>query len=680
MTTNRISRPGPGVVVTGHSQAWAPAPQKSGPMPSDLAARRQGAAPGFGPRLAKLPPPGAARHTATAAAQPNPQFFQPGVKLPAWPQRPAPAQAMPQQHHAGVKAPMFQLVVTPRPYAEPPPSYPQALRQPPLGPQFTFTHKLPPPPPYPPPPQPSTLRPLPMFPQGLQSMPYRPGPAPLQFRPSFIASPQAQPYRPAPRMPLQQPAVLPQPLPPPPPYHPSPQWPGSTVRPPVLPQHRPLPQSPGLAAHGAGPSPAGQHVAPPLYRPGAWSPVHADAKPPLGPTTASRPPRPAVPARPVASANAAAATQPASTAQRPSGPTGNLAHMNLAARIKTTHLQVPQMEAQITFDDPKGLAKYGGTKENVVLQRLQMKAFEALNAASFEIKEAVEAYDRDLAKRPPASPAEQLERQKTFETVCKQILQAQEAKVNQLVQDEWAMQKHRDSALVHSNLRFGTKMLFNTTKLVASASTMATVGASPLGVASAAYTCFNTVQTIKSFMQDRDAARKSILKHDAVLAQQHQDKLSGAAKGKRVGAELIAAMHLPFTKKAIGPTVVNQENKLEEFLAKSARVDRQARKLYQETNQLLQQIEKARSAKPDDPKLQQAGIEATQMLDKLADLMQSIERDNQFYLEHKARCEAYRGQQPVGLKPTTDAVETAAFAGQIGRFANNLHTIATNLA
>jgi hypothetical protein len=612
--------------------------------------------------------------------------FQRDVKLPMWPQRTPLAPVVQQAPWQGAegKQPMFHLVVSGPSYVPPPPPYAQALKQP----VFTFLPTVPPPPPYRPAPQPSALQRLPMFPQGMLAPPYRPASAPPAFRPSFVLPQQVPPppYRPQAQVPMQQPTALPQRLPPPPPYRPPmPQWQAPPVRPPLVPQGRPTPYSPPVRPHGGQPSPMAQQAAPPPYRPPPGSPVHSDANPPLAPTTPTRPAWPAAAARPSAAAASAASTtataaaKPVSTAQRPAVPAGNLAHMNLASRIKTTHLQVPQMEAQITFDDPKGLAKYDGTKENVVLQRLQMKAFEALNAASFEIKDAVEAYDRELAKRPPASPAEQLERQKTFEQVCQQILTAQEAKVNQAVQDEWGLQVQRDKALLRSNIRFGTKMLFNTTKLVASASTMATVGASPLGVASAAYTCFHTVQTIKSFMQDRDAARKSILKHDAVLAQEHQDKLAGTAKGKRVGTELIAAMHLPFTKKAIGPTVVNQENKLEEFLAKSARVDRQARKLYQETNQLLQQIEKARAANPDDPKLRQAGAEATQMLDKLGDLMQSIERDNAFYLEHKARCQAYRDQQPVGMKPTTDAIETAAFAGQIGRFANNLHTIASNL-
>ncbi|WP_217283934.1 hypothetical protein [Pseudaquabacterium terrae] len=104
--------------------------------------------------------------------------------------------------------------------------------------------------------------------------------------------------------------------------------------------------------------------------------------------------------------------------------------------------------------------------------------------------------------------------------------------------------------------------------------------------------------------------------------------------------------------------------------------------MYRQANQLMQDVENARKANggAPDAKLDAMGLEASNLLDQLADLMQTIEHDNKFYKVHKARCEGYRGRQPDGLEQTVDVVAAATIGKKLFAFTQNINTLAMNLA
>ena len=360
-----------------------------------------------------------------------------------------------------------------------------------------------------------------------------------------------------------------------------------------------------------------------------------------------------------------------------------LASMNLAAGLQTTGVKVPEMNVSVTCSDPKLLAHYGGGRENIVLQRLQMKAFEAIQQSSREVKAAITDFDQAMAKNPPRSKLEADQRQATFDNVCRSIVAGQQAKIDHAVQQEWGMQKQRDTALMASNVRFGVKVTMQAVSLSANvAATVALPGINVISPVKGAYTVYRMAETVKKFAQDRDHAAKSIVKNDAALvALQASDDKGGAGEGgwRTRAREMVGAAHIPFTTKMF-KSVHNHEQKLDEFLAKSARVDRDARKMYAEANQLMKTLENAPPPFPGAPDPHgEMRKEVGELLTALGELMQSVQVDNDFYNANKERCKAFRANQPVGTQEQSHAVDMTATAVRVGRFAGNVAKIATHL-
>ncbi|HEX6703330.1 MAG TPA: hypothetical protein VF169_01115 [Albitalea sp.] len=358
-----------------------------------------------------------------------------------------------------------------------------------------------------------------------------------------------------------------------------------------------------------------------------------------------------------------------------------LAATNLVAGITTTHLSrddVPPMDALITFDHPKGLVISSGSGAELVLQRMQMKAHDALNEAAQEVKAAIEGYDRQL--KGPIAPEERAALQAT----CRNILQAQQERVSQLVRNEWAMQQQRDSALSKSNLEFGVKIGFKTAKLATSLGSMALGGVAPFSLVAAGYTVAQMVELVHEYAKDRDAVLRSIESNDLALTGLHNGESARQSTGKAVAKELAGATHIPFIEKAIGPTLHSQEEALEAFLARSARLDKQTRRCYQKALKTLDDLDQVRrsgAAGPDQlAKMDQMREQVAKLLDKLFPLMGEIERDNQLYLDYKANCDGYRRRQPGGVKQATSAVKASALALDLAYVGVNIGKIAKYVA
>jgi hypothetical protein len=369
----------------------------------------------------------------------------------------------------------------------------------------------------------------------------------------------------------------------------------------------------------------------------------------------------------------------------PAGPTTTpsreIAAMDLTAGLalsKRVQADLPAMSASITFEDPKALAAKPGSKEELVMQRMTLVAYSALNEAKTEIKAAIEDYDRSLKDR--GGPHDSA----VFKGTCKAILQAQQARVNQLVQNEWAMEQHRDSNLSKTNLKFGVKLGFKTGKLALSATS---IGFDPTGlsIAAATVTSLQIIELLGQHLKSRESALKSILKNDASLNQQlraYQDgqgqeptKAPGGFGRKVVGVgkELVASTHLPFVNKAIektlGQTVHAQEDALNGFLAKSAKFDEDARTGYQQASAILeamdQQIKSGEKGPAEMAHLETTRNEVAKLLDKLFSLTEQKTQDDQTYQDLMANCEDYRRLQPAHTKGASHTVGHAALGADL---------------
>jgi hypothetical protein len=125
------------------------------------------------------------------------------------------------------------------------------------------------------------------------------------------------------------------------------------------------------------------------------------------------------------------------------------------------------------------------------------------------------------------------------------------------------------------------------------------------------------------------------------------------------------------------------ETKLEDFLGKSARVDKDRQKLFESANKLLDAVKKIDAGKsgPENAKrLTTMGDKVRDILDRIGTLEVSIEGDNTFYRTNAERCKVYRR---LNGKPMNAIAATAGFAvlaGGILATAKSIVDIATALA
>lgn len=355
-----------------------------------------------------------------------------------------------------------------------------------------------------------------------------------------------------------------------------------------------------------------------------------------------------------------------------------LAELDFAAGLKTRNITVPAMKAVVTWDNPEALKDYDSKKEKVILQSLIAEAFSGLKQAQQDIKGAIEDFDERLSKKPSATKEEAAERLKTFETVCKQITRAQQDKVEKMVLAKWEMHKKRDTALAKINLQFAAKIVLSAISLSASIAIAAlSLGTLAVTLIGAAKTVVTAALLIKDFAEGRDKAAKEVYAIDQALWKIY---MGPNMKGKafKTAKEVAVAAGVPFIE-----SVGKLEVKLEDFLGKSARVDKDRQKLYESANKLLLAVRKIDAAKagPDNARsLKTMGDKITTMLDDIHELARSVDGDNAFYRTNSARCKVYREMNGKAVTAGAAAVAFAVLVAGIVATAKSIVDIAVALA
>ncbi len=355
-----------------------------------------------------------------------------------------------------------------------------------------------------------------------------------------------------------------------------------------------------------------------------------------------------------------------------------LAEQDFASGVSVKNIKVPRMDAQITLENAEALKGYDSAKEKLILQKLMLEARDGLNAAQKEIRSAIEDFDAEYGKKPPATQKEADERLKTFETVCAQIARAQEGKVRKAVEAEWAIHKKRDDALTKINLKFAAEITLSAISLaVAVTVAVLSIGTLAVTLVGAAKTLVSSALLIKGFADDRDKAAEDVIDIDLTLSKAY---LGPNVKGKAFATakEIAVAAGMPFMD-----SVGKLEKALEDFLGKSARVDKEAQKLYEQANKLMALVKKidADKAGPDNAKkLEQLGAKNTVLLDKIGQLVASVDGDNTFYKVNSARCKTYKEMNGKALGNASKAVALMTVVAAIVSEAKSIADIALKLA
>jgi hypothetical protein len=355
-----------------------------------------------------------------------------------------------------------------------------------------------------------------------------------------------------------------------------------------------------------------------------------------------------------------------------------LAEQDFSAGISVKNLKLPRMNASITWENAEALKGYDTAKEKLILQKLMAEARDGLNAAHKEIKSAIEDFDKEYARKPPATQREADERLRTFQTVCGQIAKAQEAKVKKAVEAEWETHKKRDAALAKMNLKFAAEITLNAISLaVAVTVAVLSIGTLAVTLVGAAKTLVSSAVLIHGFAGDRDKAANDVVDTDLTLSKIY---LGPNVKGKafKTAKEFAVAAGVPFID-----SVGKFEKQIDDFRGKSARVDKETQKLFEQANKLMEVVKKIDAAKagPDNAKkLADMGSKNAALLDKIGELMKSIDGDNAFDRAYSARCKTYNEMNGKALANGSKAVAVLAVAATIVANAKSVAEIALKLA
>lgn len=355
-----------------------------------------------------------------------------------------------------------------------------------------------------------------------------------------------------------------------------------------------------------------------------------------------------------------------------------LASTDFAQGLAVKNVKVPKMEATITWENPEALKGYDTAKEKVILQKLIAEALAGLKAAKDEIQSAIEAFDADYGKKPPATQKEADERLKTFQTVCGQIAKAQEAKVKKAVEAEWEFHRKRDAALTKMNLKFSAQIILGAISLAVAVTTAAlSMGTLAVTLVGAAKTIASTAMTIKEFAGDRDGAAKDVIDIDLTLSKAY-NKPEVKGKAFKAAKEIAVAAGMPFVD-----TVGKLETKLEDFLGKSARVDKETQKLFENANKLMDALKKIDAAKvgaENAKRAEQMGAKVGALLDKVGELRASIDGDNVFYKVNAERCRTYKAMNGKALSGASKGVQALVMIAGIVADAKSIVEIALKFA
>jgi hypothetical protein len=343
--------------------------------------------------------------------------------------------------------------------------------------------------------------------------------------------------------------------------------------------------------------------------------------------------------------------------------------------IAVKNLVVPPMLANVVISNaPPELVK-AFAKEKLVQQKVAAAAFEALKKSSAEIQKAIKEFDAGIGAKPPATPKEAEERAKTFNTVCKQIAEAQCGVAIKAATNEWQTQQKKVKDLQMFRIVFAAKTTLNAISIAASITTAAlSMGTLAVTLVGTAKTVASLVADIYNFARDIAKAEKDIVETDLLLSKAWSNPKLDWKKGTR---EMTAALGVPFVK-----SIGGLETLLKEHNAKNGKKDEVAEKLYAKAKELMAGIERAPGKLPADKqkKLEELGAKTTELLNQIHGLSEASKSNDLFNATYGARLKAYKEMRGAKLGGAATATPILTLLAGLASTSKSVVEIALKLA
>ncbi len=350
--------------------------------------------------------------------------------------------------------------------------------------------------------------------------------------------------------------------------------------------------------------------------------------------------------------------------------------IDLAAGLKVKNIVVPPMVVDVVLKNASADLQKALKDDKVVIQKIAMAAFEVLNKAKKAFQDAAGDLDDGYDKKPPADVAEAEERVRTFNTVCKQIAEAQGQAATKAAEAEWTNQARKNKELTKYDGLFALRIVLGVVAVAASlVHTIMSFGAtSALAIVSIAKTCVSMTADIYNHCREMAKTEADIIETDETLEKTWADPEITAGK---VGRELAAALGAPVVKSIGGFGKL-----LTEYDAKIARKDKLADKLYDKAKEMMKAIDKASAkAGPEmQKKLANLGKKVDGLLSEVGDISAGTKKCDAFSATYQARLKIYEAMRGAKLGKVATGTGIALLAGGAVSTAETIVEIAVALA
>jgi hypothetical protein len=435
------------------------------------------------------------------------------------------------------------------------------------------------------------------------------------------------------------------------------------------------------AGHGQPPTRLTRHDSAPAVLQGSASPLprpQAQPAAPARPQHAATWPGPATGAKPAHAkpVRSFSLSKMLGREEKPAPVAIELAAMDLFEGIDIPASDRQRWMLRVSADQPELIGDKPHAQKDMLLQRMTLTAYSTMSQGRQELRQWLG--DQAAVRATLRTPQQLKAHDQAVRIGSEQRVAALRAQVQQGTSAELAQQLERDKALSDSNSRFAWKAFTGGVSLTANVAAAATGGTLPMNVIMATKAAVGLAKEISSFAKGASEFEKSILKNDAGLAKLREPAAARRSSfAARLGArEIGSALGLPGAS-SLMKSVRAQRQELEEFRARSTRMEGGARKLQGELQKVLQYMDEQRAAgQPIDPKQEQA-LDA--VLNSLSDLNATLAAHEAFYQAQCARCDAYEKDVPPPADKAADGIETLREVGSAVALANSLRQLSALL-
>ncbi len=330
--------------------------------------------------------------------------------------------------------------------------------------------------------------------------------------------------------------------------------------------------------------------------------------------------------------------------------------MDFSAGLKPSYLDLPKMEITVSLDKFPDKKELAAAKSDLTLQDLIEAAYDSLNRAKKEFREAILEFDQKIKKNPPRDEREIADFERTLNNTCRQIVEAQESDAEAKVMAVWKKKTAADEKLKTYRIKCVAKIVYRTIVIAGHVAAMVvTHGALVVSICKLLLNIVKLGQDLKKLTRDIEKTLDSLVALDKDLTDWWNDP-----KTPRAAAGELAAAAIPILKKSIN----SFESTLNEYDAKIGMIGRQREDLYKKAQETMKCLEDVPDLTADDT-IKEQKKRVTALLNKIGELKNGEKECEQISKIYHDKLDKFRDQEGKTLKAVATVVGLAKYATDV---------------